>query len=139
MTLRCDDVRDLAPVFVLGALEPAGDREVRAHLRTCAEAHDEVETFGGVVPYLNDTVELVEPPAALKSRVLAAVAAQPQVEGGARPSATVARAAAPLAPAAPTLWSDAGAETVDVPTERSTRTPKRGEPMAVGPGRPDAA
>jgi anti-sigma-K factor RskA len=75
MTTDCAAVRDLAAGFVLGALEPDEEQAVREHLATCREPHDEVAELGGIVPYLAETVELVEPPAALKGRVLAAARA----------------------------------------------------------------
>ena len=37
--LSCDDVRELAASFVLGALEPDQADAVRAHLASCADAH----------------------------------------------------------------------------------------------------
>jgi len=72
MTITCDAVRDLAAGFVLGILEPYDDRAVREHLATCPEPHPEIAELGGVVPYLAESIDLVEPPAALKERVLAA-------------------------------------------------------------------
>jgi anti-sigma factor RsiW len=75
MTVDCDAVRDLAAGFVLGALEPDEERAVREHLATCREPHHEFAELGGVVPYLAETIELVEAPAALKGRVLAAAKA----------------------------------------------------------------
>ncbi|HSS36485.1 MAG TPA: zf-HC2 domain-containing protein, partial [Patescibacteria group bacterium] len=61
--LTCDEARDLAAGFVLGALAPDEMVAVREHLATCAEAHPEFEELGGVVPYLADSLEPVEPPA----------------------------------------------------------------------------
>jgi hypothetical protein len=74
----CDEVRDLAAGFVLGALEPAESRAVREHLATCPEAHRELAELGGVVPYLNESLlaDPVEPPASLRDRVLASAAAE---------------------------------------------------------------
>jgi anti-sigma factor RsiW len=68
---------DLAPAYVLGALEAAEMVAVREHLATCPESHAEFETLGGVVPYLLESpdIELVEPPAALGDRIMAAAAA----------------------------------------------------------------
>jgi anti-sigma-K factor RskA len=86
MTMNCDTVRDLAPAFVLGALTPEEERAVREHLAAGGEPHPELEGFGGVVQYLDETVELIEPPASLKERVFAAVAAEPQP----RPSGAMA-------------------------------------------------
>jgi len=68
---------DLAPAFVLGALEAAEMAAVREHLATCPESHLEFETLGSVVPYLVESpdIELVEPSAALRDRIMAAAAA----------------------------------------------------------------
>jgi hypothetical protein len=68
---------DLAPLYVLGALEEADMASVREHLTTCPESHAEFGELGGVVPYLLDdpSIELVEPPAALGDRIMAAAAA----------------------------------------------------------------
>jgi hypothetical protein len=87
--MNCDTVRELAPAFVLGALTRSEEQAVRDHLATCREPHPEFEVFGGVVPYFGETVELIEPPASLKERVLAAVAAEPQP----REASTVAKRA----------------------------------------------
>ncbi len=75
MTERCETVRDLAAGFVLGALTAEEDRLVRDHLATCREPHPEFAELGGVVGYLAEAVPQVEPPPALKARVLAAAAA----------------------------------------------------------------
>ncbi len=88
--LTCAEVLDLAPAFVLGALEEPEMAAMRAHLATCPEAHAEVTEFGGVAPYLAESLEPVVPPAGLKSRIVAAV----EVERGDR-----LHAAAPVAPA----------------------------------------
>ena len=68
---------DLAPLYVLGALEEAEMAAVREHLATCPRSHAEFEELGGVVPYLLDdpSLELVEPHAALGDRIMAAAAA----------------------------------------------------------------
>jgi anti-sigma-K factor RskA len=82
MFLSHDDVRDLAGGFVLGALDEAEATAVREHLRTCGDAHPEFDELGGVVPYLAESgdFELVEPPAALGDRIMAAAAAEPRAE-----------------------------------------------------------
>jgi anti-sigma-K factor RskA len=76
--LTCDDVRELSGSFVLGALTPAEEADVRAHLSTCDDAHAEIEALGGVLPVLNESVPIVEPPVGLRDRILAAAAAEPQ-------------------------------------------------------------
>lgn len=72
-----DQAIELAGGYVLGALEPAEEAAVRAHLRSCPESHDEFAELGGVVAYLADQpdIELVEPPAGLRDRIMAAAAA----------------------------------------------------------------
>ena len=102
MKLTCDDVRDLAAGFVLGALDAAEMAAVREHLADCPEAHAELAELGGVVPDLADTLEPVEPPAGLRARLLAAAAAElAAAEPAATPVAAAPVAAAPAAPAAP--------------------------------------
>jgi len=73
--LTCDEVRDLAASFVLGALtEPEMDA-VRDHLADCPETHDEFAELGSVVPALDAAVPLMEPPTALRDRIMAVAAA----------------------------------------------------------------
>jgi hypothetical protein len=94
MTLTCDQVRDLAPAYMLGALERDEELAVAEHLRTCSDAHEEMAELAGVVPYLGETVPLVEPPASLRARILSAAAD----DLAARPAAP---ASVPPRPAAP--------------------------------------
>ena len=83
--LTCAEVADLAPAFVLGALEAAESDAVRRHLAACPEAHPEVAELHSVVPALFEVVEPVAPPAGLKDRILAAAAAD--IERGTAPAA----------------------------------------------------
>lgn len=73
--LGCDDVRELAPFFVLDALAPAEMAAVRAHLASCREPHPELAELGGVVGYLAQLPAPVEPPEAVGDRIRAAVRA----------------------------------------------------------------
>jgi anti-sigma factor RsiW len=114
--LTCDDVREMAGSFVLGALDPAEEAAVRAHLATCDDAHAEIAEAGSVIPVLQASVFPaidalgLEPSAALKGRIMAAAAADLHA-----PSA--APAAAP-ATAAPTLTpASAVQEPIPFPTE----------------------
>jgi hypothetical protein len=75
-TLSCDQVRDLAEGFVLGALDPVQTHDVRDHLASCDQPHPEMDELGGAVPYLADSVEPVEPPVELKGRIMAAIDAE---------------------------------------------------------------
>jgi hypothetical protein len=87
--LTCAEVADLAPAFVLGALEAAESDSVRRHLAACPEAHPEMAELHSVVPALFEVVEPVAPPAGLKDRILAAAAADTQ--RGTTPAAEPAR------------------------------------------------
>ena len=121
--LTCDEARDLAAGFVLGALAPDEMVAVREHLATCAEAHPEFEELGGVVPYLADSLEPVEPPPALGNRILAAITAE---AAGASVVDPVSAAPTPLpTPAAPVDRAAAtgtpGPAVVDLSAERARR------------------
>jgi anti-sigma factor RsiW len=72
--LTCDEIRDLAPAYVLGALERDEEAAVTEHLRTCPDVHREVAELGEMTAYLDETIPLVEPPASLRGRILAAAA-----------------------------------------------------------------
>ncbi|MFL5651894.1 MAG: anti-sigma factor domain-containing protein [Chloroflexota bacterium] len=76
--LSHDDVVEMGAAFVLGALDAREASAVRAHLATCAEDHAEIAELGAMLPVLAETVPVVEPPAALKGRILAAAAAEAQ-------------------------------------------------------------
>jgi len=65
---------ELVAGYVLGALEPEEEHAVREHLASCSEPHEELAQLGGVVPYLAEAVDVVEPPASLRDRVLRAAA-----------------------------------------------------------------
>lgn len=91
--LTCTEVADLAPAFVLGALEAAESDAVRRHLAECPEAHAEPAQLHSVVPALFEVAEAVAPPAGLKDRILAAAGEAQRTAGPVR------AAGAPHAPA----------------------------------------
>jgi anti-sigma-K factor RskA len=80
--LTCDEIRELAAPFVLGALDPEEAETVLAHLSECREAHDEFAELGAVVPALARSLEPVEPSPALKARILEAAAADLEARSG---------------------------------------------------------
>jgi anti-sigma-K factor RskA len=116
-----EQARDLAPGYVLGALEPAEEAAVRDHLATCAEPHPEFEALGGVIPSLTELGELplVEPPASLGARIMAAAAADlAEHPRAARPSSTTPTTATATPPtAAPVAFPSA--------SERAARDERR--------------
>ena len=94
-TMDCDTVRDLAPLYVLGVLEPDEAAAVREHLATCPDVHAELEELAEPAGSLLLAEEPVEPPAGLKFRLMAA--AEADLREGRHPS-TAAPAAAEPAP-----------------------------------------
>ncbi len=121
-----DEAIELAAAYVLGALEPADEAAVREHLATCPESHAEFEALGGVVPSLVELVELelVEPPASLGARIMAAAAA----DLAEHPRATAAPVAAPSAAAAPPVVAPpvvAPPTPFPAPAERAERSARR--------------
>ena len=73
-----DEAIDLAAGYVLGALEPAEEAAVREHLATLPSCRTRSSrSSAACVPALQElgVTELVEPPAALRDRILAAAAA----------------------------------------------------------------
>jgi len=99
------EVAELAPLFVLGALEPEEAGAVRAHLAACPQPHPELDELGGVVPHLLEDVEPAEPAQALKARIMQAAAA----DLAARTAPGAMPAAAGPAPAAAGRMVDASA------------------------------
>jgi anti-sigma-K factor RskA len=64
--------RDAAGLYALGALAGADRDAFEAHLATCEECAAEVRSLGAVVHALPYAAPQVDPPAALRARVLAA-------------------------------------------------------------------
>ena len=97
MNISCDRVRDLAPGFVLGALDAAEMDAVREHLNTCAQPHPELREMGGVLAYLGGSLDPVEPRTNLRAAVMAAAQADLLFRSPERAAAT----AEPVAVAEP--------------------------------------
>jgi len=128
--LTCDEVRDLAGSFVLGALDADEAAAVREHLATCPEAHDEIAELGGVVPVLAASVPVVEPPAGLKARVLAAAQADLDDRTRVDTSPAEAAGAAETAGAAAPVAKSAAAEPIAFPGP-AERERRRRRPVAA--------
>ena len=84
--LSCSDILEVSGSFVLGALPDDEAAAVRRHLADCPEAHAEIAELGGVVPALFETVDMVEPPAGLKARIMAAAGADAERATGTQPA-----------------------------------------------------
>jgi hypothetical protein len=110
-----EEALELAGLSVLGALEPAEEAAVREHLAACPLSHVEFDELGGVVPALIEAelagLELVEPPASLGERIMAAAAADRRVE------ASAARPPSPAPSPEPIPFPSAG--------ERAARAERR--------------
>ena len=110
--LSCDDVRDLAASFVLGALTEA-DTTPSASTSRPVRRHDEIAELGGVVPALDAAVLLMEPPSALGTGSAAAAAdldaRRPQLNGVSdshlRPAPVVAEGPIPIDTARRRRWT----------------------------------
>jgi anti-sigma-K factor RskA len=75
-----DELRDLTGGYALGALSEAERRAFEAHVETCPECAEEARGFAAVASGLAAAVPQVDPPAALRDRVLrAAIAGSPRV------------------------------------------------------------
>jgi hypothetical protein len=96
-TLTCQQVRELAPGFVLGALEPEELIAVQDHIDACDAGHPEMDEFGGVVGYLALAVEPLPPPEWLRESLISA--AKADLKARSRIGKTVERRAMTVAPA----------------------------------------
>jgi anti-sigma-K factor RskA len=123
--LTCAEVDDLAPAFVLGALEADRMAAVREHIALCPEPHAELARLGGVVPYLAESVPSAEPDPALRARILAAAGALPAPLAGPVEADRTPPAMPPVAPVMPADPS--------VPVAIADRRPaRRWSPVSIG-------
>ncbi len=123
--LTCDEVRDLAAAFVLDALDTDEAEAVRVHLASCPDAHDEMAELAmlaSALPVLDEAVPVVEPPAGLKARIMAAAAADLQ-DPAARSGAAGASVAPTSVKAPPSV---AAAPLPQSAASRAARAPARG-------------
>jgi anti-sigma-K factor RskA len=85
-----DRRRDDIAAYLLGALEPGETAELERHVAGCAECAEELEQLRPAVQVLPETVEPVEPPPALRGRLMEQVRSE-----------AAGSQAAPVAPRAP--------------------------------------
>jgi Anti-sigma-K factor rskA/Putative zinc-finger len=110
--LRCDEVADLAASFVLDALSDDEMAAVREHLATCAQPHPEFAELGSVVPVLQASLRPMDPPPALKDRIMAAAAADLDARRREAAATTV-----PVTAAAPPVAAPSSTADLDRPTQ----------------------
>ncbi|MEA2486041.1 MAG: hypothetical protein QOD46_1152 [Actinomycetota bacterium] len=73
MELSHEAVKDLIAPYVLGAVAPEEEREIRSHILTCDECTQEAESFAMVTAALPHATEPVPLPAGFVDRVVAHV------------------------------------------------------------------
>ena len=103
--LTHEEALDLAPLYVLDALEASEGDAVRRHLATCSEPHPEFAELGGVVPHLAAAVEPVDAPPQLWARIREAVASDAVAAQAAPATAPAASSSAVVTPRASTIPS----------------------------------
>lgn len=74
---------ELSP-YLLGALDPGREAELERHLETCEDCHRELTWLRPAAQLLPESVERVEPPPALRARIMAEVAEQAEAPGRSR-------------------------------------------------------
>ena len=72
-----DELREQAELYVLGALTPADRTAFEAHLATCAECTTSVKSLSPVAHALAYVAPQLEPPSALRARVVRSVSGSP--------------------------------------------------------------
>jgi Anti-sigma-K factor rskA, C-terminal len=92
--MTCEEIEELAGAIALGAVPEDEWPAIREHLATCTRGHPEVEQLLPVAELLLVAVPVMEPPARLRERILAAARADLGVF------------AEPLAPAPPVPTED---------------------------------
>ena len=122
-TLTHAEVLELAPLYVLGALDEHEVARVRAHLASCAQPHPDLDELGRVVPHLADALEPVDAPPELRARILAAVAEDARLRSGSVASQRPAVAG-------PAVAGPAVVGAAEVPSEAARREEAR-EPVAL--------
>ncbi len=91
-----DELRELTGGYVLGALSEAERHALEAHLALCPECSREVRELAGIADGLALAVPQVDPPPALRARVLQAAQGDRRVRVATNPSHRSTRAALPV-------------------------------------------
>lgn len=75
--MTCEETEELLPEYVLGALSADEAAGVARHLAGCPAHQVSLDSYQAVCDSLGASVPLVDPPAHLKSRLMARIAPQP--------------------------------------------------------------
>ena len=122
--VSCPSRDDLA-AYSIGALEPGEERSLEAHLPGCERCERELRALAPAVAALGESVDQLEPPVALRERVMAVVRAEASRPGAVasrrsrlgtsllRPAAGLAALAVAGAGVAGYLIRDAGEESTE--------------------------
>jgi anti-sigma-K factor RskA len=76
--MNCDEAEELLGAWALDALPPDEAHEMQAHLEGCARHQAVAAELRGAATRIAGAPDVMEPPAALRSRMMSAVAATPQ-------------------------------------------------------------
>ena len=78
VTITCDEFLDLAAGYALDALDPSDVERVEQHAATCADCALKLQGFLESASALGARVPQIDPPAALRGRLLEAARSTPQ-------------------------------------------------------------
>lgn len=76
--MNCTMVDELAAAYGLDAVDVDEEREIAAHLDTCAEPHEEARGLIAAAISLGESAEPIEPSARLRARLMTTIAETPQ-------------------------------------------------------------
>lgn len=76
--MNCSMVDDLAAAYALGAVEAEEELAISEHLTECEDPHEEARALIGAAGSLAAAPERLEPPRALRDRIMASAATTPQ-------------------------------------------------------------
>lgn len=74
LRFSCEDVDELAGALALGAVDADEARAAREHLSTCPEPHAALRSLLGADAVLSNSLEPIQPSAALRDRLMSSVA-----------------------------------------------------------------
>ncbi len=95
--LSCEEIEERLPEYVLGALSASEMTEVARHLATCRAHTTSLDGYEAVCDGLCASVPIVDPPASLRTRLLANVRGRPAAPRRANRVARLSWAVAALA------------------------------------------